>query len=275
MLRAFGGGDDERHLRQGACDDVAAQLVERPRAHGAFAQDGIGLAKLPEPGQWIVGVVVIHVLVHLPAHPCCLQPLHVGSPGVAAGGIEQRVVVAVANHGAMPLLKGIDGAGPRIHAIRIGARLDRAVIGVAHGKGVRQRELERQVGRAVVAHGVIVLVGGPGVERAVVPGELRVRPGVGRARHAHLRERTLCIEVKRRDQRRCDARPVMPLEPDAALLAVRRRHGNGKAVAEAAHARQSAEVVVERTVFLHQDDDVPDIHDGAGGRSTGHGGARG
>ena len=35
-------------------------------------------------------------------------------------------------------------------------------------------------------------------------------------------------------------------------------------IAEAAHAAQRAEVVVERAVLLHQDDDVLDVLDGAG-----------
>src|SRR5690606_15379435 len=38
----------------------------------------------------------------------------------------------------------------------------------------------------------------------------------------------------------------------------------GEAVAEAAHAHERAEVVVERAVLLHQDDDVLDVLDGAG-----------
>jgi hypothetical protein len=42
------------------------------------------------------------------------------------------------------------------------------------------------------------------------------------------------------------------------------RQWNGEAVAEAAHTHERAEVMVERAVFLHQDDDVLDVLDGAG-----------
>jgi len=51
------------------------------------------------------------------------------------------------------------------------------------------------------------------------------------------------------------------LLPDAAPIG----QGNGEAVAKAAHAFERAEVMVERSVLLHQDDDVLHILDGARG----------
>jgi hypothetical protein len=45
---------------------------------------------------------------------------------------------------------------------------------------------------------------------------------------------------------------------------------DGARVAKAAHAAQRAEVVVERAVFLHQNDDVLDVLDAAGGVVSGN-----
>ncbi|GAA1515902.1 hypothetical protein GCM10009730_21960 [Streptomyces albidochromogenes] len=50
--------------------------------------------------------------------------------------------------------------------------------------------------------------------------------------------------------------------------AVRQLHG--VAVTEAAYAAQGAEVVVEGPVLLHEDDDVPDRFQSAGGRFGGY-----
>jgi hypothetical protein len=42
-------------------------------------------------------------------------------------------------------------------------------------------------------------------------------------------------------------------------------HNNGAAIAESARTIEAAEVVIERTVFLHEDDDVLDILDSSSG----------
>lgn len=107
---------------------------------------------------------------------------------------------------------------------------------------------------------MVLLEGWPGIEDAVVPGVLRVGPGMRRAGDAHDVERLPGVQVERRHHGRVGAGGVIALEPDVALSG----NWDRKAVAKAAHAPERAEIVVEGTVFLHQDDDVFDVHDGAG-----------
>ena len=75
---------------------------------------------------------------------------------------------------APALLLWIVAAAPQEHAVGIGAALKRAVIGVAQGEGIGQRVLERQVRLLEVPHGVVLLIGGPGVHHTLAPGVLRI-----------------------------------------------------------------------------------------------------
>ena len=56
-------------------------------------------------------------------------------------------------------------------------------------------------------------------------------------------------------------RAVVALEPDIRLAL----HGDGEAVAKAVHPAHRSKIMIEGTIFLHQDDDGLDIHAGAGG----------
>ncbi|XXM90669.1 hypothetical protein ACAD29_00451 [Clavibacter nebraskensis] len=133
--------------------------------------------------------------------------------------------------------------------------------------------MEGQVVLREVAHGLLALGDHPVVPRALVPGLVPALPGVVEAAGA------LRVEAGRLEREGQHAAAV-----GAARVGLR-EHGaasgqlDGLLVAEAADARQRAEVVVERAVLLHEDHHVLHVADGvrepaAGGGGRG-GGARG
>ena len=274
VLGAVGGGDDPRHARQLVREHVGAQKIEVTRAHAALAQC-LGVTGLLEPrgaeglepGERVVGEVVGHVLVDLPADAGRFEPFGIGGPRVAAVvawvGIEPVVIVVGCR--AVAFGERVIGAGPDEQAVRVGAGLYRAVVGVADRERVDQRPLERHVVLGVVAQRMVLLDARPGAHAALVPGELRVGPGMGRAFDAHHRELLQGVQAKRCNRRRRAGGALVRLVPHAlADDAGRVGHRDRKTVGKAAHAVERAEVVVERAVLLRQDDDVFDVREGAG-----------
>ncbi|MNQ57939.1 hypothetical protein D3C85_721100 [compost metagenome] len=281
VLGVGGGCHDPRHLRQLAVLDVLAELLEEAavghgvgdalvqRVAGIVARRVVGrrnaavahrlarglvrLAVLLEARERVVAVVLGHVLVGDPAHLGFLQPLGVRLPFVAEGGGADLVPLVV--HGGHARAGRAVGAGPVEHAVRVGARVHAAVVVVAQREGIGQRELQRQLGFLEIAHRDVVLVARPLVGASAVPGVLAVDPRVRRAAHA-LRVPLAAVQVVGQH----GLAGGIALLPDVQALGQR----NGEAVTEAAHAHERAEVVVERAVLLHQDDDVLDVLDGAG-----------
>ena len=172
-------------------------------------------------------------------------------------------VMGIGHGRAAELARGVVGPGPQEQAVGVGPRLDRAVIGVAEGEGVGQGELEGQIFGLVVAHGMLGLGDRPAVHAAVVPGALRIRPQVRRALDPHVGEALAGVEVEGGDDRRAGGL-IRLGEHGGALQALGVRHGDREAVAEAAHAGQRAEVVIEAAVLLHEDHHVLDVADRAG-----------
>ena len=100
----------------------------------------------------------------------------------------------------------------------------------------------------------------PEAHAAVVPGLLGVGPGVRRAGDAHGLEGRARVQAERQHGARAAVSAVVVLRPDAAAFVFGAGgNRNGEAVAEAAHAGQAAEIVVERAVLLHEDHDVFDV----------------
>ncbi|KAG1468217.1 hypothetical protein G6F57_012689 [Rhizopus arrhizus] len=180
-----------------------------------------------------------------------------------------EVVVRVGDHRATGARGGIVVPGPQEYPVRVGAGLHRAVIGVADREGVGQRELERQVAALEVAHRVILLGLRPLPHAAVVPGALRIGPGVRGAFHAHVAEVRGGIQRERRDRALAAGVGLQPQAAGAAtgLQCSGRRN---EAIAEATHARQGAEVVIERAGFLHHHHDVLQVFEAARLRGRGN-----
>ena len=234
-------------VRRAGIGDVAALLV--------------GLAIGGEAGQRIVGEIVWHVLVNLPAHPGLLQPFRIGFPAIAGCcGRAIQLLLRVVDGRATVETLGVVGAGPVEHAVRIGAAVERAMVGVAHGEGIRQCELEIQFDLGVITHRLRLLIGRPGIHAAQVPGILGVIVEVVGAVDA-LRVAQFAIKVIRQDDARLAGGLVgIGLLHHVALVEQRNR----EAVAKAAHAMQGAEIMIEGAVFLHQDDHMFNVADGAG-----------
>ncbi len=223
------------------------------------------MAVLAEADERVVGEVVGHVLIDHPRHAGLLQPLGIGDPVIAPVRMsvsEYSASHALFHHHLAGRPRGAVRAGPVEEAVGIGAPVQRAEICIAYGEGVGQRELERGFGLRVVTHGLWLLVARPFGHAAAVPGVARILPAVGRAVHA-LGVAGGLVQVVGQ----YGLAVLVGLLPDAAPA----RQGNGEAVAEAAHADERAEVVVERAVFLHEYDDVLDVLDRAGAPVGGNG----
>jgi hypothetical protein len=112
---------------------------------------------------------------------------------------------------------------------------------------------------------MVALVARPLAHDPVAPGRVGVREAVRRTGNAHQLEVSAGVEAKGSDDVRRAAGRAVVLEPyGLSGDAVGVRHRNGEAIAEAAHAVQRAEVVIERAVLLHQHDDVLDVLDRSG-----------
>jgi hypothetical protein len=233
------------------------------------------------------------VLVDLPAHAGRLQYFGkriedevrvvdaeaiVGNrPGAEAVGAPAAQVVHVA-----------DAARPQVHAIRIGRPHDGAEVGVPDGEGIRQSIVIGEVIARHVRHGHRTLLDRPVVILTLIPGGMGARPTMIRSgkiaetQARQTRADTVGIHTERRDHIRSIRRPTQGAvvrrnrESRRHISRARRLQEDrdwGGAVAalqgemdayrawigEAAHPSKRAEMMVERAVFLHQDDDVLDI----------------
>ncbi|MNS96414.1 hypothetical protein D3C72_1307120 [compost metagenome] len=130
------------------------------------------------------------------------------------------------------------------------------MVAVADREGIGQRELERNVLAHVEAHRRLVLELDPAVHLSLVPRGLLVGEIVRRAGSDQ------CVADSGVAAEGQDVLAAVGVRLEIHRLAVGQR--NREAVAEAAHAAQRAEVVVEAAVLLHQDHDVLDVLDGAG-----------
>ncbi len=165
---------------------------------------------------------------------------------------------------------GVDGARQGHDAIGVGGSEHRAVVGVADGERVRQRVIEAELRPREVAHGrreVRDAVGRqvgldervhlPAVP-ALVLGAPFVRDVVGAVA---VLARELLLEVERLEiagRVHSHTGLVTELVPHRDTRAVDLVHQD-LGVREPSHARQRAEVVVERAVLLHEEDDVADV----------------
>ncbi len=284
MLGEGLGGGDPGDLRECAGLHVAPQQVEQAVARlGVGAGAGLvvqraarlGVAVVVEVQQRVVAVVaavgvvdpapgagrvqaVADVLVDLPGDAGLLQPLGVGGPAVPG------LLVAEHRAAAGAVVAGV--ARPHVVAVRVGGADERAVVGVAEGERVGERVVERDVlagqighrGGRLGRHPLVVL---GVVERLVAAGPVVVE--VLDELHAQV----VHLRAEREDLLAGGVRLV----PDRLSA----RKGDRAWVAEAAHALHRAEVVVERTVLLHQHDDVLDVLESPGGAGRGdRGGTR-
>jgi hypothetical protein len=173
--------------------------------------------------------------------------------------VAVHVVVVVEQRAAHRAAR-VDHARHQIRAVRVGRAGQRAEVGVANREGVSQRVVERNVAAQVIAHRHVGLVLGPLVVRTVVDGIVRRVPRVVQIADA-LRAGGLRVQMERQDRlRRIFLRRLIPHR----LLAARQR--NRETVVVATHAAHMAEVVVERTVLLHEHHNVLDILDRSGAR---------
>ena len=159
-------------------------------------------------------------------------------------------------------------AGPQEHPVRVGAGLHGAVVRIADREGIGQRELERQVAALEVAHRVVLLGLRPVPHAPVVPGTLGVWPGVRRAFHPHVAEVRGGIQRERCDRPRATGIGLQPQAAGAATCLQRGGRGD-EPITEATYPRQRAEVVVERTVLLHEHHDVLQVFEAARLRGRG------
>jgi hypothetical protein len=243
-------------VRQGLAG-IGIGLARRTAAGHGIARGDIDAPELAEGAQHIVAPFVGHVLVADPAHAGGFEAFRVGGPGVAgihAAGHAVDGVPLVGDEGRAGR-DGAVGAGKEEGAVRIGSRVHRAVVGIAQREGIRQGEVEGDLALLEVAHRDRVLVARPLVHAAVVPGLLAVVPVVRRAVRA-LGVAHAAVQVEGHDH----VAVRQALLPHLAPV----RQGDREAVAEAAHAGQGAEIMVEGAVFLHQDHHVLDVLDGAG-----------
>lgn len=279
MLGEGLGGDDPGDLGQPVRLDVGPEPVEE-----ALARTGVGAgaglvvqgvarsrAAVPvEVEQRVVAVVaavgvrdpapapvrveaVADVLVDLPGDPGLLQTLGVRRPAVPL------LVVAQHRAAARAVVAGVPR--PHVVAIGVGGTDERAVVGVADGEGVRERVVEGDVVAGQVRHRGRGLGGHPPVVPAAVERAVPVVPAV-REVLDEGQAQVVGVGVEGQDVLR-----AVGLPPDRPAVL-----GDGAGVAETADPSQRAEVMVEGTVLLHQDDDVLDIVQRSGAVVGGQGG---
>ena len=274
MFRSLLGRQDPGYGRQRAVLHILGELFERKGAHAALIEGRIrlGIAE-PLEGEAAMhraGPIVVRVLIDAPVDPGRLQHFGNGRPfqriaGIGVARLRQCALDPAAQiigfRMRVPAIHalgrdgGIEaGAGPEDDAIGVGAAGDRTMISVADGEGLGERKLEGNVLPLIIAHRIICLIFGPQAEFALIPGGLRVREAVRRARHLE-RVGPLRIQMKGRQVAR-----AVGLPPDRAIVG----QGDGMAIAKTPHPFERAEIMIEGPVFLHQDDDMLHVLDRAG-----------
>lgn len=273
MLGERGGRQQPRHLRQLVGEHVGLQVVERAHRLRALIQRRARLRvdEIREVLQDVRPVVAVQriaarraLLIDLPRDAVRFETLGIRRPReqvVLRRHVAVDVVVVVEERAAVPAGR-VDGARHQIRAVRMRRAGQRAEVVVADGERIGERVVERDVLAHVIAHRHVGLVRGPPVVAAAVDRRVRLVPRVIEVADA-LRARRQRVQAKRQHgSRRIRLRRLIPDR-----LAVRQR--DREAVVVAAHAAQVSEVMVERTVFLHEHDDVLDIADRARARRGG------
>ena len=128
------------------------------------------------------------------------------------------------------------------------------MVSITNGECFRKSELERDIFSLIVTHGILRLKLRPEAKLSLVPSRLRIRERVRRPRDTKPAG-DLGVKMKRRDLP--DSVGLMP-DRFAAL------QRNRMAVPKASHSLHSSKVVIKRAIFLHQNDNVLDVFDGAG-----------
>jgi hypothetical protein len=213
--------------------------------------------------------------------PGYAQALRIGGPAVVGGRVRIEVVVAVVGRRSAGGAQRVVVAGEQEQAVGVGAGLGGAVVMVTDREGACEGELERHVGLGIVAHRMVLLDRAPVVHAAVIPGELRVRPGVRRAGHPQHRKVLHGIQAERRDgaalgpvgpaRHRGAADGLLHEDRFAAEQVLPVLHRNREGIAESPHPFHGAEIMVEAAVFLGQHDDVLDVLQTAGALVGGQG----
>ena len=170
-----------------------------------------------------------------------------------------QIIVRIGDCRAAPGAGRVVAAAPQEQAVGIGSCLDGTVIGVAQRERLGQRELERNVLALEMSHRTRRLGSRPRGHAPVVPRELRVFPVVRGAFYPHQVEIGAGGQVKRRQQTPLS----VLLFPHAAGAAIHRWQGNREPVGKAVHTGESAEIMIEAAVLLHQDHHVIDVADRA------------
>lgn len=154
-----------------------------------------------------------------PWHQCCTEITHATQPALV-------------------------GTAERIQAVGVSGTKDRAMIGIADRECICQRIVKRQVATVEIAHGLNCLLSDPGL-----PGLLRTFPRmIGADRQcADVPD----IEMKRQHT----AASRVRLLPDRCAV----WQADGTWIVKAAYPGQGAKVMIERAVFLHEDDDMANI----------------
>jgi len=124
-------------------------------------------------------------------------------------------------------------------------------LGCSHGEGVGQRVLIRQILPGVICHRRHTLVRHPLIEAPFVPRAMTVGPAVRWIGQERLTE-ILHVGTERQQ-----VAVAVGLKPHR----FSRRQLHRPRIREPTHAAHRAEVVIERPVLLHQEDDVLDVGD--------------
>ncbi len=265
MLAEDARREDPGDLRQGAALHVLLEPIEPARTHPAFVQGlaGLGIDEAAEGEQRVHAAVAIVVAVGigalpvaLPADAGVLQLLGIGPP---ARAVDLRAlghlgdVVAIGN-GAAALASRIVAPRHHEHAVRAGRPEQRGEIGVTHGKGVGQRSVIGNILALEIAHRERALGIEPFIVTAVIPSLPAGEEIVRQALH-HREVGVVNVEAER--QAHLPRR--IALVPGGGAVG----QGCGVRIGKAAHPRKGTEIMIERAILLHQDDDVLDIHDRA------------
>ncbi len=274
VLALTRGGEDPRDGREPVVLRVPLEPVGRVDRQRVLVQRAAGRRVLVvrEPLER-VGPVVVLLLIDAPADTGFRQALGVGRPGVrlAGEGAGDDIGGDRAAAGAL----GVDHPGHEVHPVRPRRPEQRAVIGVAQSERLGEREVERDVLALVVAHRVQPV---GGAVRGQVSREPHVVAGGGRAadrdvdrlvldgprvrgRGDRLRARGVGVEVPGQQivGRRVRVLRVVLVEDRLAVGGIAVVLDLHVRVTEPAHAGERPEVVIERAVLLHVDDNVLDV----------------
>jgi hypothetical protein len=128
------------------------------------------------------------------------------------------------------------------------------VIGIADGKSVGQCVVKRDIRTGEMGHGHGALGRYPLIVFAIVPGAMGRGPVVGKVFKELQPERS---------SGRMKGQSITAVGIGLIKDRIAGRQSNGSRIGKAAHTIQRTEVMIERPVLLHQDDDVLDVRDAA------------